>query len=138
MTTTATISPVIRNVLSVAKIPPMAVNASQMARITPRIVHIIRPRLAVTCPASPAPAQLAAWCGLAPGNRESAGKRMRAGTRKGNKHLKAAMTESAWATARTRTRPRARFRRLARRFGKGNEKKPRSRSPAPCCASPGW
>jgi hypothetical protein len=48
---------------------------------------------------------------------------MRAGTRKGNKHRKAAMTESAWATARTRTRPRARFRRLARRFGKGNEKK---------------
>jgi transposase len=71
----------------------------------------------------PAPAQLAAWCGLAPGNRESAGKRMRAGTRKGNRHLKAAMTESAWATARTRTRPGARLRRLARRFGRGNEKK---------------
>ena len=33
------------------------------------------------------------------------------------------MTEAAWATARTRTRPGARFRRLARRFGKGNEKK---------------
>ena len=30
---------------------------------------------------------------------------------------------AAWATARTRTRPGARFRRLARRFGKGNEKK---------------
>jgi hypothetical protein len=43
MTTTAAISPVIRNVLSVAKIPPIAMNASQMARITPRIVHIIRP-----------------------------------------------------------------------------------------------
>ena len=47
MTTTAAISPVIRNVLSVAKIPPMAVNASQMARITPRIVHIIRPMYSV-------------------------------------------------------------------------------------------
>ena len=33
------------------------------------------------------------------------------------------MTEAAWATARTRTRPGARFRRLARRFGKGHEKK---------------
>jgi uncharacterized protein YfaT (DUF1175 family) len=31
------------------------------------------------------------------------------------------MTESAWAAA--RTRPGARFRRLARRFGRGNEKK---------------
>jgi transposase len=68
-------------------------------------------------------ASLAAWCGLAPGNRESAGKRMRAGTRKGNKHLSSQLVESAWATARTRTRPGARFRRLARRFGRGNEKK---------------
>jgi transposase len=33
------------------------------------------------------------------------------------------MVEAAWATARTATRPGARFRRLARRFGKGNEKK---------------
>ncbi len=43
MTTTAAISPVIRNVLSVATIPSMAVTASQMARITPRIAQIIRP-----------------------------------------------------------------------------------------------
>jgi transposase len=33
------------------------------------------------------------------------------------------MVEAAWATARTPTRPGARFRRLARRFGKGHEKK---------------
>ena len=43
MTTTTAISPMIKNVLSIAKIQPMAVNASQMARITPRIVHIFRP-----------------------------------------------------------------------------------------------
>lgn len=71
----------------------------------------------------PDPAMLAAWCGLAPGNRESAGNRMRAGTRKGSKHLKAAMTESVWPAARTRSLPGVRFRRLARRSGKGNEKK---------------
>ena len=68
-------------------------------------------------------ARLAAWAGLAPGDNESAGKRKHAAARKGNRHLRAAMTEAAWATARTRTRPGARFRRLARRFGKGNEKK---------------
>ena len=68
-------------------------------------------------------ARLAAWAGLAPGDNESAGKRKHAAARKGNRHLRAAMTESAWATARTRTRPGARFRRLARRFGKGHEKK---------------
>ena len=33
------------------------------------------------------------------------------------------MVEAAWATARTRTRPGARFRRLAHRFGRGHEKK---------------
>ena len=38
-------------------------------------------------------------------------------------HLRTAMVEAAWATWRTATRPGARFRRLARRFGKGNEKK---------------
>jgi transposase len=68
-------------------------------------------------------ARLAAWAGLAPGDNESAGKRKKAPTRKGDQHLRTAMVESAWATARTATRPGARFRRLARRFGKGNEKK---------------
>ncbi|MCW2881174.1 MAG: hypothetical protein JWQ95_5274 [Sphaerisporangium sp.] len=71
----------------------------------------------------PTPEQLAAWAGLAPGNRESAGKRKRAGTRKGNKHLKAAMVEAAWTTARTRSRIGARLRRLTRRFGKQHAKK---------------
>ncbi len=70
-----------------------------------------------------APARLAAWAGLAPGDNESAGKRKKAAARKGNQHLRAAMVESAWTVGRTATRPGARFRRLARRFGRGNEKK---------------
>lgn len=70
-----------------------------------------------------APARLAAWAGLAPGDNESAGKRKKAAARKGNQHLRTAMTEAAWAVSRTATRPGARFRRLARRFGRGNEKK---------------
>jgi transposase len=49
-------------------------------------------------------ARLAAWAGLAPGDNESAGKRKHAAARQGNRHLRAAMTESAWAAARTRTR----------------------------------
>jgi transposase len=68
-------------------------------------------------------ARLAAWAGLAPGDNESAGKRKKAPTRKGDRQLRTAMVEAAWATWRTATRPGARFRRLARRFGKGNEKK---------------
>ncbi len=68
-------------------------------------------------------ARLAAWAGLAPGDNESAGKRKKAAARKGDQHLRTAMVEAAWATARTRSRPGARFRRLGRRFGRGNEKK---------------
>ena len=68
-------------------------------------------------------ARLAAWAGLAPGDNESAGRRKKAPARKGNPHLRVAMVEAAWATWRTATRPGVRFRRLARRFGKGNEKK---------------
>jgi transposase len=68
-------------------------------------------------------ARLAAWAGLAPGGNESADKRKRAAARKGDRHLRTAMVESAWTVSRTATRPGARFRRLARRFGRGNEKK---------------
>jgi transposase len=62
---------------------------------------------------------LAAWAGLAPGNRASGGKRYRARARKGNPWLKAALTEAAWAASHCKGGylP-AQFRRLAARRGK--------------------
>jgi len=54
MKTAIAISPTIRNVLSVAMIPPAAVKASQMARITARIVPMIRPMYPV-CALAAAP-----------------------------------------------------------------------------------
>ena len=39
--------------------------------------------------------RLAAWAGVCPGNRESAGKTKAAATRKGNPHLKAALFTAA-------------------------------------------
>ncbi len=60
---------------------------------------------------------LAAWAGLAPGNNESAGRRRRAGHRKGNTHVQSILIEAALAASRTRTRVGARFHRLHRRFG---------------------
>jgi hypothetical protein len=47
MKTAIAVSPMMRNVLSVAKIPPAAVKASQMARIAPRIIPMIRPMYSV-------------------------------------------------------------------------------------------
>jgi transposase len=65
----------------------------------------------------PTAAHLAAWAGLAPGNNESAGKRRRAGRRKGNTHVTSALVEAANSAAKTRTRIGARYHRLQRRFG---------------------
>jgi hypothetical protein len=71
----------------------------------------------------PAAARLAAWAGLAPGDNEPAGQRKKAAARQGNRHLRTTMAESAWTAGRTATGPGARFRRLARRFGRGHNKK---------------
>jgi transposase len=91
--------------------------------IGPRVAQVIVAETGGDMARFASSARLAAWAGLAPGDNESAGKRKKAPTRKGDQHLRAAMVEAAWATWRTATRPGARFRRLARRFGKGNEKK---------------
>ena len=62
---------------------------------------------------------LAAWAGLCPGNNQSAGKIKSSRIRKGNKHLKVAMTQAAWAMSRTKhTYLGAKYRALAPRRGK--------------------
>jgi transposase len=64
--------------------------------------------------------RLAAWSGTAPGNNESAGKRRRAGARKGNLHLKTALYTAAVAAGRTRgTYLAEKYRRIRARCGPG-------------------
>lgn len=62
---------------------------------------------------------LSSWCGLCPGNEESAGKRLRSRTRKGNRWLRRALAEAAWAASHVKDSylP-AQYRRLAARRGK--------------------
>jgi transposase len=61
---------------------------------------------------------LASWVGLCPGNDKSAGKRRSGRTGKGNRWLKAALVQAAWAASRSKkTYLAARFRRLASRRG---------------------
>jgi transposase len=45
---------------------------------------------------------LTSWAGLAPGNHESAGKRKRVSTKKGNKFLRVALVSVAWGAVRTK------------------------------------
>jgi transposase len=63
---------------------------------------------------------LASWAGLCPGNNESAGKRKSGRTRKGSKWLRAGLTESAKAAARTKgTYLSAHYHRIKGRRGPG-------------------
>ena len=64
------------------------------------------------------PAALAKWVGLAPGNHESAGKRLSGRTIPGNRSLRAALVEAAQAAGRTKaTYLGAQYRRAARTKG---------------------
>src|SRR6266478_7620905 len=49
----------------------------------------------------PGASHFSSWSGIAPGNNESAGKRKRSPTLRGNPHMKTALVESAWSASRT-------------------------------------
>ena len=67
----------------------------------------------------PGPDNLCSWTGICPGNNESAGKRHSGKTTKGNRWLRRALTQAAWAASHTKdTYLSALFRRLAARRGK--------------------
>lgn len=62
---------------------------------------------------------IASWAGLCPGNRRSAGKRQREPIRKGNRWLRAALVQAAWAAVReNRSYLSAQYHRLAAHKGK--------------------
>jgi transposase len=66
----------------------------------------------------PKGSNLASWAGMCPGNNESAGKRKTGKTRKGNRWLRRALNQAAWAAVRTKnTYFAARFHRLAGKRG---------------------
>ena len=66
----------------------------------------------------PTAAHLASWARVCPSNNESAGKRKGGRTGHGNRWLRSALVEAAWAAARTRgTYLAAQYRRLAARRG---------------------
>ncbi len=67
----------------------------------------------------PTDAHISSWTGICPGNEESAGKRKRSKTTKGNRWLRRALTQAAWAATHTHdTYLQAQYHRLAGRRGK--------------------
>ena len=66
----------------------------------------------------PSGSHFSSWSGIAPGNNESAGKRKRAPTLRGNPHMKVALVESAWSASRTQgSEFLERYQRLQTRIG---------------------
>jgi transposase len=62
---------------------------------------------------------LCSWAGICPGNEESAGKRLRSGIRHGNRWLRRALSEAAWAASRSKNSYfAAQYHRIAPRRGK--------------------
>lgn len=62
-------------------------------------------------------ARLASWAGVCPGNNESAGKRRRGQTRKGNRYLRRVFIQCAWAARKAPTYLGRTCRRLEARLG---------------------
>jgi transposase len=66
----------------------------------------------------PSAKHLASWAGVAPGNKQSGGKRLRAPTNKGNTHLRAVLAEVVWVISHTHDNYlSAQYHRLAHRIG---------------------
>lgn len=81
--------------------------------------EIIVSEIGVDMSRFPTADDLASWAGVAPGNNESGGKRRSGKTRKGNQHLRTALSQAANAAARTKdTYLQAQYRRLASRRGR--------------------
>jgi transposase len=99
--------------------PEQAWRLDQIPGVNRRTIENVVAELGSEMSRFPDEQHLSSWAGMCPGNEESAGKRIRHRTTKGNTWLRSALTEAAWAAGRTKNSYLgAQYRRLAARRGK--------------------
>ena len=87
--------------------------------IAERVAETIVSEIGVEMSRFPTDGHLASWAGMCPGNNESAGKRKSGKTRKGNRYVRAALVQAAWAATHQKgTYLAAQYGRLVKRMGK--------------------
>ena len=87
--------------------------------IAERVAETIVAEIGVEMSRFPTDGHLASWAGMCPGNNESAGKRKSGKTTKGNRYLRAALVQAAWAASHQKgTYLAAQYQRLVKRMGK--------------------
>jgi transposase len=86
--------------------------------IDQRTAEVLIAELGVDMGFFPSDRHLTSWAGICPGNNESAGKHRSGKTRKGNRWLRTALVEAAWAAIRNENSAlAARYRRIMRHRG---------------------
>jgi transposase len=99
--------------------PPRRRRLDKIPGVNRKTIENVIAEIGVDMSIFPDEHHLASWCGMCPGNEESAGRRLRGRTRRGNRWLRRALAEAAWAASRVKhSYLRAQFRRLAARRGK--------------------
>lgn len=91
----------------------------QIPGIGPQCATVILSEIGDDIGAFPSADHLASWAGLSPGNKQSAGTRFKQPLTKGNKYLRAALVQVAWAAVRSKDSYwNAQFKYLSKRLGK--------------------
>jgi transposase len=74
----------------------------QIPGVDQRVAQVIVAEIGLDMSRFKSDGQLAAWAGMCPGNHETAGKRKSGKTHKGNRWLRQALVQAAWAASHTK------------------------------------